>query len=219
MTSTPVFGNKSQILMPSLPSVAMTNLALQDSGDHTTFVVADADDAKRVWDATATFAFETSGDGGTTWASATPASVRYIDGSITFASAVTGTTPMARVASGNYIPMVAVANISKWSTDLQRGTKENTSLTTTSTPTMWQTFQKTLATGSFKINQFLDEDADNLALLTSDDPVVLKLFTNILTGKRIVCTGLLTKESVAANMNDIGSDDLEFQLTGPIYKI
>jgi len=219
MTSTPVFGNKSQILMPSLPSVAMTNLTLQDSGDHTTFMVADANDAKRVWDATATFTFQTSGDGGTTWASATPASIRYIDGSITFASAVTGTTPLARVASGNYIPMVAVANISKWAADLQRGTKETTSLTTTNVPTTWQTFQKTLASGGFKVSQFLDDDADNLALLTDDSPVVLKLFTNILTGKRLVCTGFLTKESVAANIGDMGSDDLEFQLTGPIYKI
>lgn len=212
-------GKHSQIILTSSPSLSFTNLALQDKGDHKTFFVSTANAAKRYWDAGQTLTFQTSPDG-TTWTNATPASVRTLSGSITFTSAVTGGTPSARVSVGHYFPWGALAWVSEWAPDVDRDMKEDTRQTTTSTPTKVRTYVPGLLGGSFKLTGFVvDDTTSHLALAATDTPLIASMVVDVVTGARLECAGFLTKDSVKVNVDDLESEELDFQATGQIYFI
>jgi hypothetical protein len=212
-------GKHSQIILTSTPALSFTNLVLQDSGDHTTFFAASADAAKRYWDSTQTLTVQTSPDG-TTWTNASPKSIRYLSGSVTFASAVSGGTPGARVSAGHYLPWSALAWVSEWAPDVSRDVKEDTRFTTSNTPTSVRTYVPGLLGGSFKITGFIvDPTTSNLALAQSESPLIASMVIDVATGARIECAGFLTKDSVKVNVDDLESEELDFQATGQIYFI
>ncbi len=212
MTAT--HGKKAQILMTSAPSLSITNLNLTNSGDNTTFTVPTGSADKRYWDRTASFVFQTSTDG-TTWNNTTPASVRYINGSVTFASAVGG-THQARISSGKYWPYAAIAQAQEWSPDVSRDVKEDTSMTTTTTPTQWRTFVPGLIDGSFKLSTWF---VDDTYFQRIDDETILiaSLILDVTTNARIECEGLMTKESIKIALDGLESEDLDFKINGQVY--
>jgi hypothetical protein len=214
MTAT--HGKKSQIILTSSPSLSFTNLVLLDSGDHKTFTVPPASSAKRYWDSTATFTYQTSPDG-TTWSTATPANVRYLSGQIVFASAVTGATPSARVSAGYYFPWAALAWADSWAPDVSRDVKDDTRQTTTSSPAQWRTVTAGLLTGTIKISGYIvDATVSNLSLLNNSSPLIASMVFDVTTGARIECSVLPTKDSVKSVVGDLETEELDFQITGSV---
>lgn len=212
-----IHGKHSQVILTSTPSLSMTNLVLQDSGDHKTFTVPSASSSKRYWDNTASFTFQTSPDG-TTWTNATPASVRYISGSITFASAVSGATPGARVATGKYLPWAALAWSDMWSADVSREVKEDTRFTTGASPVQYKTYVPALLGGTFKLSGFVvDDTVTNLPTITTDTPLIASMVLDVTTGARLECAGHLTKDSLKSPVGDLITEELDFQITGQVY--
>lgn len=213
---TAIHGSHGQLLLTSTPNVAMTNQALTDSGDHTTFNISNAV-AKRYWDRTAAFTFQTSTDG-TTWNTVTPTSVQYVGGLVTFPSAVTG-THQARIASGAYLPYAAIGDILEWAPDLDRDTSETTCMSTNNIPTRWKTFAAGLIGGSIKISKFLvDNTYVNLVTITTDDTLVASLVMDVTTGlPRLECYCKLEKDAMKVPLKDLEMEDLSFKIDGPLY--
>jgi hypothetical protein len=206
-------GRKAQILLTSSPSLTMTNEALTDSGDHTTFTIPIASAAKRYWDRGASFTFETSTDG-STWNAAIPVSVRYINGQVTFSGAVGG-THQARV-SGKYWPYSAFAQAREWTPDVSRDVKESTVMTTNTTPTLWRTFVGGLLEVTFKLSGWTVDDTF-LNLVTSETVLIAGLVLDVTTGSRLDCEVFATKDSLKTMVDDIESEDIEFKINGPVY--
>lgn len=214
MTAT--HGKHSQIILTSRPALAFTNLALQDKGDHKTFFVGTANAAKRYWDAGQTLTFQTSPDG-TTWSNATPASVRVLSGSITFTSAITGATPSARVSAGHYLPWSTLAWVEEWAPDVSRDMKEDTTLTTNNAPRAWRTYVPGLLGGTFKLSGFvLDAPTSSLDMITDNNPVIASMVIDVTTGARIECAGFFMKDSLKASINDLESEEQDFQISGSV---
>jgi hypothetical protein len=210
-------GSKSQLLQTQKPSLTITDLALTDTGDHTTFKIGSSDQAKRYWDRTATFVFQTSTDG-STWNTATPASVRYVGGKVTF-SGVVGGTHQARIHSGKYLPYSAVANITKYGFDLDRDVCEDTSLTTTGTPTRERTFQGGLNNATFKFTKWNVDDLYASDTITDDDALIASIVVDVtqVTPTRLECFGYLTKDSIETPIDDLIGEDLDFQSDGGFF--
>lgn len=216
MTAT--HGNRSQILVTSTPNISMTNQALTDSGDHTTFNISNAP-TKRIWDRTAAFTFQTAPDG-STWTTVVPSVIRYPGGLVTFASAVTGGTPSARISSGAYLPYAALADAIEWAPELTREVKDSTTLTTSSTPTRWKTFKPGLVGGLFKINKWL-ADPTNIGLfaISTADTLVASFVLDVTAGTvtRLESFGYLTKDSIKVMTHELETEDLEFVIDGGFY--
>jgi len=214
MTAT--HGSHGQLILTSTPNVSMTDQALVDSGDHTTFNISNAP-TKRYWDRTASFVFQTSIDG-TTWNTATPASVQYVGGLVTFSGAVSG-THQARIHSGAYLPYAAIGSIVEWAPDLDRDTSETTCMSTNSTPTRWKAYAGGLVGGTIKISKFLvDNTYVNLVTITTDDTLVASLVVDVTTGlPRLECYCKLEKDSMKVPLKDLEMEDLSFKIDGPLY--
>jgi hypothetical protein len=210
---TAIHGRKAQVLLTSSPSLSMTNQALTNSGDNTTYTMTGTP-ARRYWDRTATFTFETSTDG-STWTPATPVSVRYINGRVTFSGAVGG-THQARIASGKYWPYAAVVEAREWTPDIARDVKESTVMTTNNTPTQWRTFIGGLLDGSFKLSQWLADDT-YFQKVSSETVMIAGLVIDVTSGARLDCECLITKDSLKIMLDDLEEEDLEFKITGPVY--
>jgi len=209
-------GSHGQLLLTSTPNVAMTNQALTDSGDHLTYNISNAP-TKRYWDRTASFVFQRSSDG-TTWNAATPTSVQYVGGLVTFASPVGGTNQV-RISSGAYLPYAAIGDIVEWAPDLDRDTSETTCMTTNSTPTRWKTFVGGLLGGSIKISKFLvDNTYEGLVTISTDDTLVASLVLDATTGlPRLECYCKLEKDGMKVPLDDLEMEDLTFKIDGPLY--
>ncbi len=212
-------GNRSQLLMTSTPNVSMTNQALVDSGDHITFNISNAP-TKRYWDRTAAFVFQTSTDG-TTWVPATPVIVQYVGGLVTFAGVVAG-THQARISSGAYLPYAAIGDVKEWGFDINRKVHASTCMTTTSTPTRWESYKGGLASATFKIARFLvDNFYVNLVTIGTDDTLVASLVMDVTATPptRLESFGKLTKDGMKVPLSDLEMEDLDFVTDGPMYLI
>src|SRR2546429_2381804 len=98
----PLPGYLASVWITPTSSTSFTNLNLVDSGDHKKFSVP-VNDPKRYWDPTSPLVVQTAPDG-STWSTVSPSTytVQYVNGTIVFASVVTGATPSARISSGKY---------------------------------------------------------------------------------------------------------------------
>lgn len=212
-------GYNGAILLTSTPSVALaSNFALQDSGDHTTFVVSTANTAYRYWDRSSSFTFQTSGDGSTGWTTVTPASVRYVNGQVTFASAVSGASPSARITAGNYFPYAVLAQVSEWNFDGEWNMEDVTVLSGGASGgggSRATLFLPTMFKGTFKIKKFwVDESALSVVTyITAGTPLILSCVTP--DGHRYEAYVYDAKGSIANSVSKAVSEDLEFQIDGP----
>jgi hypothetical protein len=219
MAMTATHGNHGQLILTSTPNVSMTDQALVDSGDHTTFNISNAAD-KRYWDRTAAFVFQTSTDG-STWNTAVPANVQYVGGIVTFSGAVGG-THQARIHSGAYLPYSAIGDVKEWGFDISRKVHESTCMTTTNTPTRWETYKGGLAGGTFKIARFLvDATYINLVTVATDDTLIASLVLDVTATPptRLESFGKLTKDGAKVPLNDLELEDLDFSIDGQMYLV
>lgn len=141
--------------------------------------------------------------------------IQYVGGKVIFTTPFLGTSVGCRV-TGAYLPYTAVGNIIEWAPDLSRTTHDSTTMTTTSTPTHWKTFQPGLVGGSIKINKFLvDNTYVNLFPISTNDTLVISLVIDATTGlPRLESYGFLNKDSMKVPIKDLEMEDLEFVVDG-----
>ena len=214
-------GYNGALLITSPPSVSLTaNIGLQDSGDHTTFFMSNANAAFRYWDQVNTLTFQTSPDGSTSWGTVVPASIQYPGGRVTFAAAVTGATPSARISVGKYFAYALLANVTEWDFDGEWALEDVTALSGViggGGGSRARVFQPTMMKGTFKLKKWwVDElQLSNLAYVTTMTPLILSCVTPL--GNRIEGYVWDNKMSIKDAVDKIIQEDLDFQITGPFY--
>ncbi len=211
-------GFLGDVLITQTPAVSITNQNLTDSGDHTTFNVSVSDAAKRYWDDTATFVFQTSPDG-TTWTTVAPASIQYVGGKVTFPSAVTGATPSARISSGAYLPYSRLLEVTQWNFSGSRDMKDVTSLKGPSSTDRSKVFLPLQLSGTMSLNKWWlaeSAEASNLfTLLTTGAKCVVSLITA--ANNRYEGFVYVKDQSLADAVNDVVSRAISFQITSNFY--
>lgn len=215
---TAIAGYNGQITLAQPPNVAITNQVLQDSGDHTTFTVKTVDAAKRYWDSSVSFVFQTSPDG-VTWTTVTPASVQYVTGQVTFASAVTGATPSARISSGAYLPYSTASDCKAWEIMPQVQLLESTSFLGTGVANnRFKTYLPALLGADVKITRFYVDQTLFTALTTAPTPLlIVSLYTGRTSGERWECYARLKQAGVKAAVAALIENDLALTANGPVY--
>lgn len=211
-------GFQGQVLITQTPNVAISNQGLLDSGDHTTFSVTVGNAAKRYWDDTAAFVFQTSPDNAT-WTTVAPASVQYVGGKVTFPAAVTGATPSARISSGAYWPFSTMLEVTDWKFQGQRLMKDVTSMKGPGSTDRSKTFIPLQLTGMLNLNKWwqteIAEVTGFLTLITTGARVVLSLVTP--ASSRYEGYVFMKTGSIHDPVADVVDRALQFQITGNFY--
>jgi hypothetical protein len=195
---------------------------LQDSGDHTTFVVSAANAQYRYWDRAASFTIQTSPDGSSGWTNTAPASIQYVGGKVTFASAVTGATPSARVTVGKYYAYATLANITKWTFDGQRTFGDSTSMSATPSQagSAARTFVPLQLQGSFTVEKFwVPETSEGYVGYIKNGTLLILSGSDFVTGHRYEGYVYNNKFSLNVDNGKLIDAPLEFTLDGTIYLI
>lgn len=212
-------GFAGQVLITQTPAVSIASQNLQDSGDHTTFIVTAGNVAKRYWDNSQAIVFQTSPDGSTGWVTVTPASIKYVGGSVTFPSAVTGGTPSARILSGFYLPYTTLLEVTDWSFVGQRMLKDVTSLKgpgATDRSKIWIPLQ---ITGQMSLNKWWIAEASEVSnlftLLTTGAQCVLSFVTP--ASNRYEGYVYVKDKSIKTPVGDVVQSPITFQITGTFY--
>lgn len=217
-----IAGYNASLLISSPPSVALAaNFALQDSGDHTTFVVSAVNSAYRYWDRNTAMTFQTSPDG-TTWTTVTPANIQHVGGKVTFASAVTGATPSARVTAGNYFPYGLLANITQWAFDGEMSFADATYMTGTINGgggNPFKVYQPMQLMGSFSVTKFWipESSLPMVQYLTAGTPLILSGVEA--TGNRYEGYCFDKKLQIKSDVSKLVDQTLDFQLSGSFYMV
>ena len=214
-------GYDGYLLLTSPPSVNLpADFALDDSGDHTTFVTSSSNKQYRYWDQLASFTFQTSPDGSTSWVDTAPASIQYVGGKVTFPTAVTGATPSARVTVGKYFPYAVIANIMKWAFNGERMFQDATVMTATdsSAGSAAKVFAPLLLSGTFSVDKFwVPESSEGYGGdITAGTSLIISgvVYT---TGHRYEAYCYNNKFTMNLDITKLVDSPLEFQLSGPIY--
>lgn len=196
-------------VMSNASSVAMTNEALTDSGDHTTYF--DANTAHIYWDDSAVPTVQTSPDG-TTWTtqSATLYTVQYVGGKIIWNTPQASGTQVRLSTGGKYFAYSTLASGTDWEFD---GTRDFADISSMGGGRAKQ-YQPLMLTGTFQIKLFY---------------IDATFFTNLTTGFRYVLSGVTPDskrfeaymyqkdDKIHDAFNAIIDEQASFQVTGLWY--
>jgi hypothetical protein len=216
-----IAGYNGAVLITSPPSVNLAaNIALQDSGDHTTFFMSAGNAAYRYWDNANTITFQTSPDGSTSWGTVVPASIQYPGGRVTFPAAVTGATPSARISVGKYFVYTLLANVTEWDFDGEWILEDATALSGAiggGGGSRAMVYVPTMQKGTFKLKKWwVDElSMSNLNYITTAVPLILSCVAP--TGGRFEGHVWDNKMSIKNAVEKLITEDLDFQITGNFY--
>lgn len=201
-------------LTPNTGSVSFSNLNLVDSGDHKTFNVT-TNDPKRYWDPSQTLTVQTAPDG-TTWSTATAGTytVRYVNGQVTFATAVTGATPSARISAGFYFPLSFLGDAKSVDIKTQLDVQDVTVWTNPSTG--WKTKLALLGDADITLSKYW-VDTTFLGYLSSR--LVVVAYDGENANQRYECFAFMKDESIKIAQKDPIGDDISFTSDGAIYFI
>lgn len=190
-------------------SVAMTNEAMTDSGDHTTYNVTNA--AHRYWDDTAVPTVQTSPDG-VTWTtqSATLYTVRYVGGKIIWNSPQASGTQVRLSTGGKYFAYTTFAQGNSWELD---GAADMIDVSVIGGGRVKQ-YIPGLFGGKFMMKAFW---VDNT--FTNNMSTGFKLiFSGSPDGtKRYEAYSYMLGDKISAVVNKAVEESLEFQVVGPWY--
>jgi hypothetical protein len=194
--------------------VPFTNLNLVDSGDHKTFNVT-VNDAKRYWDPAVALTVQTSPDG-TTWttASSSTYTVRYVNGQVVFATAVTGATPSARISAGNYFAISFLGDAKSVDIKTQADVQDVTAWQNPSVG--WKTKLTILSDNDISLGKWY-VDATFAAYL--GNRLVIAIYNGRNANQRFECFAFLKDESIKIDVKSPLTDDLNFTSDGAMYYI
>lgn len=118
--------------------------------------------------------------------------------------------------SGKYLAYAAIASAKEWSADVERSEKENTTMTTTSTPALWRTFQMGLLDGTFSLVQWWVDDT-YFELIDDSTSLIVALVIDVTTNARLECEALMKKQSLKVVLDELDEESIDFRINGPVY--
>ena len=207
-------GYLAQVWITPTSSTSFTNYNLVDSGDHKTFT-APVNDPKRYWDPASTLTVQTAPDG-STWATATPGTytVRYVNGQVVFASAVTGATPSARISVGKYFALNFLGDAKSVDLKTQFDVMDSTAWQNPSSP--WKTKIATVGDAVIALAKWW---VDTTFLGYLGNRLVIAIYDGRNVNQRFECFAFIKDESIKIVEKDLITDDLNFDSDGPLYYI
>lgn len=204
-------GYKASLYATTTPSVAFTNEAFTDAGDHKNYTISNS--VKTFWDNATALTVQTSPDA-IVWTTVTVGfTVNYCGGIITFASAVTGATPSCRV-SGNYLPYSLVGDAKEVDVTVTLDILDSTSFNTTG----WKTKTASLVGAEMKVNKWWIDLFYVTALATSRR-MVLSAYSGANANQRIQGFGYIKDDSLKVAINALVEESLTFDIDGVLSAI
>lgn len=199
-------GTSADVYITSGVSVAISNLVLTDSGDHTNYTTPALE---RYLDDSVVYEVDTSPDG-TTWtpAATTAYTIQYVGGVVTFTSANAAGTQV-RLHTGAYVPVSQCGQAHEWTLDPQVALVDTTSFGQT-----WKQFTPVMKDATIKISRYW---LDSFFLTNMGDKLVVALYTDQPNNKRFACFAFLKQDSVKNLLAGVMEEDLSFTASGPVF--
>lgn len=207
-------GYLAQIWLTPTTSTGFTNLNLVDSGDHKTFNVT-TNDPKRYWDPSATLTVQTAPDG-STWTTAAVGTytVRYVNGQVVFASAVTGGTPSARISVGSYFALSFVGDAKTCDIKTQSDVQDVTAWQNPSVG--WKTKLAILGDNDIALGKWYVDSTFEGYL---GNRLVIAMYNGRNANQRLECFAFLKDDNIKIDVKSPLTEDLNFTSDGAIYYI
>lgn len=209
MTALP--GYKASVYITTTPSVAFTNEATSDAGDHKNYTITNA--VKRYWDNSQALTIQTSPDG-TTWTTVTTGfTVNYCGGIITFASAISGATPSCRV-SGYYLPYSLLGG----ATSVELQTTVDIADVTSLGGNGWKQKLAMLVDATFKLSKWW---MDNffLSAITSSTRLVISMNTGANANQRFDAFCYIKQDDIKIDLKSPITESIDLEVDGGITAI
>jgi hypothetical protein len=201
----------SIFIMTNASSISLTNEAMTDSGDHTTYF--DSTLAHVYWDDTAVpvVQVDTVGDGAHySTVSSSTYTVQYVGGKIIFNSANTAISLVRISSGGKYFAYSTLAQGTNWEFSGQRAMADSTVFGGGRA----KTYIPTLTEGTFTIKLFWI-DSTFLTNLTTGFRLV---FSGVVPGgKRYEAYSYIKDDKVHDALAGLIEEDVTFQVTGNWY--
>lgn len=210
MTALPGF--KASLYATTTPSVAFTNEAMTDGGAHTVYTITNA--VKRYWDVSQALTVQTSPDGSTGWTTVTTGfTVNYCGGIITFAVALTGSTPSVRV-SGSYLPYSQVASASSVEVQVAVDVIDVSTLGGGG----WKQKLAGIADSTYKLSKYW---VDNFYVnaLTNRTRLVLAIYTGANANQRFEGFGYLKTDSIKFDVKSAIEESIDVEVDGALNSV
>lgn len=205
---TALAGYVTNIYLSATSSLAFTNLALVDSGDHINFQAAN-NSAQRYWDRKVPIVVQTSPDGAT-WTTITNYQALFCGGRIELPSALSGATPSVRV-SGNY-KALSFLGYAK-SVDLKPQIDIADITTFQNPPSPWKQKLALLGDNDISLSKWWI-DTSLLAYLGNE--CVIVMYPNAASiskpNQRYECFALLKGDSIKFAINAVTEETLDFTM-------
>lgn len=201
-------GYKAKIYATTTPSVAFTNEAFTDSGDHKTFTITNA--AKRYWDNTAALTIQTTTDG-TTWTTTTAYVAQYCGGVIILNVALVGASPGVR-ASGSYLPYSTVGSATSVEISHMLDILDSTSFDDGG----WKTKVASLVGSEYKLSHWYI-DTFFTDIITNKTRFVLSAYSGANANQRYDAFGYIKSDSLKFAVKNLNSEDISFETDGQVF--
>lgn len=197
----------SQVFLTSQPSIALTNEAMTDSGDHKTYTITNQ--AKRFLDKSVATGVQTSPDG-TTWTTVTTGfALSRCNARVVFAVA-NAPTLSVRLSSGAYFVVSLLAEAANCDVSPKMETTETTTFNSTGT----KSFVPTLLTGTMKTNTFWVSPVRSQSLIARD---LLACSFQASTGNHYDGYAYASDCNIKTDPKAAVVQDLQFQLTDEFF--
>jgi hypothetical protein len=204
-------GYLASLYITGTTSVAFTNVAMTDSGDHKTFTISDA--TKRYWDLTQPVTVQTAPDG-VTWTTVTTGfTIQYVGGKVVFSAAITGATPSCRV-SASYFAYSFLGNAKTVDITISNTTEDITTFVTPPSP--WKTKLANLSEATIKIGKYW---LDTSFMGYLGNRCVVVAYSGANPNQRYECYAFLKQDSMKLDVSKVVTEDLDFESDGAIYFI
>ncbi len=205
-------GYLANFYLSSPPSIATTNEAMTDVGDHISYVITNT--AHQALDPTVAVVVQTSPDNGTTWSAITSGFiVQYSIGRVKFLAA-NASTVQVRIASANYVVVAFLGNAK--SVDITNTVDIEDTTAWTNPPSQWKTKQSKLVGAAVKVNKWW-VDATLMQYIGTNTLLLLVLYNGSNPTSRYVCYGLLKTDALKIAVDKLVEEDLDFEVSGPVY--
>jgi hypothetical protein len=204
----PLEGVDCDVALSASPSIATTNEAMNDSGDHITYLAS----IHTHWDQTQPFTVQTSPNGSSGWTTVTDYVMQWAIGKVVFNTArVPGTNAFVRISAGSYFNVTQVDETRGWSLSLKANT---TNTTVFQSPGAWARNTATTKSGSGKLDTFRTDDRifkeiGNLA--------VMQLWIDKSANIRWEFYAWITGVDPKADATDMVEQAVGFDVEGPAY--
>lgn len=206
---TQVAGFNAAIYAAAQNSVAFTNEAMTDSGDHINYTITNT--AKRYWDDGVTVTAQESTDSGGTWHAA-PATfaLQYCGGKLIYTVA-RNAAYLYRV-SGSYLPITQITDSHEWSLQI-----ETALLNATVFGLGWQQLVDGVSKASATLMRFWNTDNYFWNQLTANTKLVVVLYTNFSVGSRYEMFAWVPKTDTKTPQMALVDNTITVEASGPVY--